>query len=189
MGLPRWPLHQLRDPFCRELLSEDTVLEHATLDPQRRQRTGLPSLVSRVLTDAARPWGLPADGVPWSGLVESSVGAAWLQGCTHSPAPSGSPQPLHLPKVNLASCSSRPLLMEGPLGLLLGVGCVLLVSPGREGTRVGSAESVGSGSLPAPGIGASTRSLSFYFNFCGLALLNARLQMSIIQHLHLNEKS
>lgn len=133
MGLPRWPLHQLRDPFCRELLSEDTVLEHATLDPQRRQRTGLPSLVSRVLTDVARPRGLPVDGVPWSGLVESSVGAAWLQGCTHSPSPSGSPQPLHLPKVNLASCSSRLLLMEGPLGLLLGVGCVLLVSPGREG--------------------------------------------------------
>lgn len=54
----------------------------------------------------------------------------------------------------------------------------------QGGARVGSAESVGSGSLPAPGIGASTRSLSFYFNFCGLALLNARLQMSIIPDLY-----
>ena len=132
MGLPRWPLHQLRDPFCRELLSEDTVLEHAPLDPQRRQRTGLPSLVSRVLTDAARPWGLPAAGEPWSGLVESSAGAAWLQGCTHSPAPSGSPRPLHLPKVNPASCSSHPLLMEGPLGLLLGVCPAHLSWQGRD---------------------------------------------------------
>ena len=100
-----------------------------------------PSLVSRVLTDAAGPRGLLAAGVPWSGLVESSPGTAWLQGCMHSPAPSGSPRPLHPPKVNPASCSSHPLLMEGPLGLL-GVGCVLLVSPGREGTWVGSAESV-----------------------------------------------
>lgn len=150
MGLPRWPLHQLRDPFCRELLSEDTVLEHAPLDPQRRQRTGLPSLVSRVLTYAAGPRGLLVAGVPWSGLVESSAGTAWLQGCTHSPAPSGSPQPLHPPKVNPASCSSHLLLMEGPSGLLLGVGCVLLVSPGREGTWVGSAESVGGWESASP---------------------------------------
>lgn len=53
---------------------------------------------------------------------------------------------------------------------------------------MGSAEPVGSGSLPAPGIGASTRSLSFYFNFCGLALLNARLQMSIIPDLYLKKE-
>ena len=53
---------------------------------------------------------------------------------------------------------------------------------------MGSAESVESGSLPAPGIGASTCSLSFYFNFCGLALLNARLQMSIIPDLYLKKE-
>lgn len=41
---------------------------------------------------------------------------------------------------------------------------------------MGSTKAVGGGRVSAPGAGAvSTSSLSFYFHFCGLAILNARL--------------
>lgn len=93
VGLPAQPLHQLRDPFCQGSYPEDTVLGarcHWTLTPE----TGLPSLVSRVLTDAARPRDCrrtACPGLAWWRALWAPPGSG-----LHSPAPSGS-LCLHLP--------------------------------------------------------------------------------------------